>query len=357
MKVKTQRTIAYLLASTLIVGGAFGGVASAVVPVMAAEQSYEILTGQNTVYTKGSNTVFAAEINASSSEFIHVAVDGQVLDASLISVEEIKKDVEAPTTEAPNTEVPKTEVPSETPTTEPSVMPSETPSTEPSVMPTAEVPTATTEPPATTSEAPAATTEAPAATSEAPAATSEAPAATSEAPVATSEAPAATSEAPVATSEAPTTAEAPAVTGKAGVGYSFANTFVVALKDVFSGMTVHAASANYTKITITASYLETLSKGDHTVVYKFANGSASTTLKVEDASKSAKKHKSSKSGNTEDENTVASSAASVAEGTNTVVKDTVPKTGVNQYSDIFALISIVSGIGIIYFERKRKTNV
>ena len=329
MKVKTQRTIAYLLASTLIVGGAFGGVASAVVPVMAAEQSYEILTGQNTVYTKGSNTVFAAEINASSSEFIHVAVDGQVLDASLISVEEIKKDVEAPTTEAPNTEVPKTEVPSETPTTEPSVMPSETPSTEPSVMPTAEVPTATTEPPATTSEAPAATTEAPAATS----------------------------EAPVATSEAPTTAEAPAVTGKAGVGYSFANTFVVALKDVFSGMTVHAASANYTKITITASYLETLSKGDHTVVYKFANGSASTTLKVEDASKSAKKHKSSKSGNTEDENTVASSAASVAEGTNTVVKDTVPKTGVNQYSDIFALISIVSGIGIIYFERKRKTNV
>ena len=62
--------------------------------------------------------------------------------------------------------------------------------------------------------------------------------------------------------------------------------------------------------------------GTHTVTLTYVNGQAVTTFSISDSP--------------------------------VVTQDTVPKTGVAQYSEIFGILAIAAGLAVIYFERKRR---
>ncbi len=226
-------------------------IASGVVTANAASSD-----AQKFEYVKGSKQNCVVEV-VSESPIVVIKVDNKELpdDGKTVLVKAVEESEAPVTSESPAT----SEAPAAT---------SEAPAA------TSEAPAATTEAPAATTEAPYETTEAPYETTEAPMATSEAPAATSEAPAATSEAPAATSEAPAVTSEAPAaTSEAPAYTSEApmATGYAMGNSMIPVQAYANAEQGEASAASNTYVVSFDAEYLDTLSVGEHTVTFTFAD--------------------------------------------------------------------------------------
>ena len=251
MKARTRKTISYVLASALILGGTFCTLSAKGLSAQAAGTTYRVLSGGDVNHPYGSSSGLDLLVEAPCEELTGILVDGQALDPSLYS-----------TAAASNSSKP---AKSDT---------------------------------AAPSQEPSATTVAPVETTPAPPATSGAPATS------------------MPTSYSSTDSERPIAQE------SFLQSFCTALKNAFTGITAEAASSRCTKVHIKADYLNSMPNGTHTVTLTYVNGQAVTTFSISDSP--------------------------------VVAQDTVPKTGVAQYSEIFGILAIAAGLAVIYFERKRR---
>ncbi len=129
MKARTRKTISYVLASALILGGTFCTLSAKGLSAQAAGTTYRVLSGGDVNHPYGSSSGLDLLVEAPCEELTGILVDGQALDPSLYS-----------TAAASNS-------------SKPAKSDTATPSQEP---------TATTVAPVETTPAPPATTEAPA---------------------------------------------------------------------------------------------------------------------------------------------------------------------------------------------------
>ena len=88
-----------------------------------------------------------------------------------------------------------------------------------------------------------------------------------------------------------------------------------------------------TILTFKAAYLNTLSAGTHKVKFQYSDGSVETTFVIKEAS-------------TED---------TTQETTTPSEKDEVPKTGDSTPITWLFIVAIISGAGVVYFGKKKKT--
>ena len=99
-------------------------------------------------------------------------------------------------------------------------------------------------------------------------------------------------------------------------------------------------AANYTLksgstiLTFNADYLNTLSAGTHKVRFQYNDESAETTFVIKEA---------------DTENTTTQETTTPSE------KDEVPKTGDSTPIAWLFILAVISGVGVVYFGRKKKT--
>ena len=119
-------------------------------------------------------------------------------------------------------------------------------------------------------------------------------------------------------------------------------------------------AANYTLrsgstiLTFKASYLNTLSVGTYKVKFQYGDESAETTFVIKEASA---KDTPTQDTPTQDTSTQDASTqdTSTQNTTTTSKKDDVPKTGDNTPIAWLFMIAVISGAGVCYFGRKKKT--
>ena len=112
----------------------------------------------------------------------------------------------------------------------------------------------------------------------------------------------------------------------------------------------YTAKEGSTIITLKASYLNTLSAGNHTVEILWTDGSASTTF-------TTKANISDNSNNNQNDNNNSNSSDDKP-SSGTDKKDvTAPKTGDNTPSVWLFILSILSGTGLIITVKKRRENL
>lgn len=108
-------------------------------------------------------------------------------------------------------------------------------------------------------------------------------------------------------------------------------------------------AANYTLksgstiLTLKAEYLNTLSVGTHKVKFQYSDGSAESTFVIKAAS----------SQNTTTQDTTTSDTTQ--DTTTPSEKDDAPKAGDSTPIAWLFIIAVISGAGVLYFGRKRKT--
>ena len=111
----------------------------------------------------------------------------------------------------------------------------------------------------------------------------------------------------------------------------------------------YTAKEGSTIITLKASYLNTLSAGNHTVEILWTDGSASTTF-------TTKANISDNSNNNQNDNNNSNSSDDKP-SSGTDKKDDVPKTGDNTPIVWLFILSILSGTGLIITVKKRRENL
>ena len=269
--------------------------------VLAAGGSYDIISGDNQTYTVGSGENWTVKIGAPVDTFGELKMDGTVVPEDKYTV--TGNGEEVPPSEAP--------VPSEAPD------------------PTSEAPYETWEPDPT-SEAPYETWE---------------PDPTSEAPYETWEpdptgAPDATSEAPHETWSPVTAAAVP-------------NPF-----NLFAQTEVQAAEV-YTIISVSDTYMDTLSAGEHTFTAEFANGSAQATVYVEktDEEETTEEEATEEEATEVEDETedTTQEEATTEKKTETKKKSSSSKTGDETPVGMYLALAALSGGMILYIGRKKVT--
>ena len=114
-------------------------------------------------------------------------------------------------------------------------------------------------------------------------------------------------------------------------------------------------AANYTLrsgstiLTFKASYLNTLSVGTYKVKFQYSDESAETTFVIKEASV---KDTPTQDTTTQDTSTQDTSTQNTTAPSK---KDDVPKTGDNTPIAWLFMIAVISGAGVCYFGRKKKT--
>ena len=114
-------------------------------------------------------------------------------------------------------------------------------------------------------------------------------------------------------------------------------------------------AANYTLqsgstiLTFNASYLNTLSVGTHKVKFQYSDGSAETTFVIKEASAGDTTTQDTTTQDTTTQDTTMQNTTAPSK------KDDVPKTGDNTPIALLFIVAVISGAGVLYFGRKKKT--
>lgn len=231
MKNKTRKTLSYLLASALILGGALSEFSGGGLSAQAAGTTYRVLSGGDENHPHGSSSGLNLLVEAPSEEFTGILVDGQVLDPVHYSIEAASN----------SSKPPKSDTSSES-------------GQEPAAEPTDTAPT-TQAPPTQTSQAPTLPPLPPLPTPATGGSWSVTPEATQSLDSST----------PVASQP------------------SFLQSLGTALKNAFTGITAEAASSRCTKIKVKADYLNSLPNGTRTMTITYTGGQAVTTFSISDS--------------------------------------------------------------------------
>ncbi|MBC5661038.1 hypothetical protein H8S44_14880 [Anaerosacchariphilus sp. NSJ-68] len=85
MKAKTRKTISYVLASALILGGTFCTLSAKGLSAQAAGTTYRVLSGGDVNHPYGSSSGLDLLVEAPCEELTGILVNGQALDPSLYS--------------------------------------------------------------------------------------------------------------------------------------------------------------------------------------------------------------------------------------------------------------------------------
>lgn len=85
MKARTRKTISYVLASALILGGTFCTLSAKGLSAQAAGTTYRVLSGGDVNHPYGSSSGLDLLVEAPCEELTGILVDGQALDPSLYS--------------------------------------------------------------------------------------------------------------------------------------------------------------------------------------------------------------------------------------------------------------------------------
>ena len=112
MKARTRKTISYVLASALILGGTFCTLSAKGLSAQAAGTTYRVLSGGDVNHPYGSSSGLDLLVEAPCEELTGILVDGQALDPSLYSTaaasnssKPAKSDIAAPSQEPSATTV------------------------------------------------------------------------------------------------------------------------------------------------------------------------------------------------------------------------------------------------------------